>query len=346
MLIISRKYIYHPVKSMGKCHVPTTPLFSQSAPEKLLLIQYCSCGTIFFYKSEEVCTMKPFRHAVLLILASTIVSLPSCSSVRDLMKSVKIRPPTVKVESTRLTRLTFSGLDLLFDLKIENPNQVGLKLSGFSYELMINNSSFVAGEQTRGIEIAAQGDSIVQLPVNVEYKRLFETFQSLVNEERSSYELRCVFSFNVPVLGDVSVPLSKEGELPVLRFPRITLDALRIVRLGLTTASLELNIFLANPNPIGLSVEDLEYALSINSHIWASGSEMETAVIPSNGGGILRVPIDIRVLDVGRSAYALIEKEESARFQLSGSVGFSTTLPIMGHTDLPFELSGNLRIMR
>jgi len=290
--------------------------------------------------------MKPFRHVVLLILTGMTVSLPSCSSVRDLMKSVQIRPPTVEVESTRLTRLTFSGLDLLFDLKISNPNKVGLKLSGFNYELLINNSSFIAGEQTRGLEIAAQGDSIVQLPMNVEYKRLFETFQSLIKEERSSYDLRCVFSFNVPVLGDVSVPVSKEGEFPVLRFPKIAFNALRIVRLGLTTATLELNIFLSNPNPIGMSVEDLAYALSINGHMWASGSEMETAAIPSNGGGILRVPIDIKVLEVGRSAYALIEQGESASYQLVGAVGFSTTLPIMGHTDLPFELSGNLRILK
>ena len=301
---------------------------------------------MILYKNEEARTMKTFRQSVLRILAGVIVLFPSCSSVRDLMKSAHIRPPVVEVESTRLASLTFSGLGLLFDLKISNPNKIGLKLSGFHYELFINNRSFVSGEQFRGLEIAAQGNSTVHLPVNVEYKRLFETFRSLIGEERSSYELRCVFSFDVPVLGDVSVPVSKEGEFPVLRFPKITLDALRIVRLGLTTASLELNLLLSNPNPIGLSVEDLAYALSINGQTWASGSEIETTVIPSNGKGILRVPIDIKLLEVGRSAYALIDQEESLGYRLIGAVGFSTTLPLMGRTNLPFELSGNLRIQK
>jgi LEA14-like dessication related protein len=262
------------------------------------------------------------------------------------MKSVKVQSPKVEVESAKLTQLSFSGLDLLFNLKISNPNQFGLKLSGFSYELFINDSSFVAGDQTEGLEIAAQDESIVQLPLTIQYNRLFETFRSLIKEDRTSYELRCVFSFDVPVLGDMSVPVKKEGEFPVLRFPEIRFDALRIVRLGLTTATLELNIFLSNPNPIGLFVKDLVYSLSINGDVWASGSEIKTSVIPSNGRGLLSVPIDIRVLDVGRFAFSLVEKEESARFQLIGAVGFSTTLPVMGHTDLPFELSGNLRIRK
>jgi len=290
--------------------------------------------------------MKYRRRVFSLLIACTIVISSSCSSVKQLMKSVKIQPPKVEVESAKLTKLSFSGLDLLFNLNISNPNQVGLKLSGFSYELLINDTPFVAGNQTQELEIAAKDESTVQLPVTMEYKKLFDTFRSLIKEQRSSYELRCVFTFDVPVIGDVSVPVNKEGEFPVLRFPEIGFDTLRIVRLGLTTATLELNVFVSNPNPIGLSVEDLVYSLSINGDFWASGSRMETSVIPSNGRGILSVPIEIRVLDVGRSAFALVEKEESARFQLNGAVGFSTTLPIMGHTDLPFELSGSLRIRK
>ncbi len=290
--------------------------------------------------------MKYRRHLFSLLIAATIVISSSCSSVKQLMKSVKVQPPEVEVESAKLTKLSFSELTLLFNLKISNPNQVGLKLSGFSYELLINDSTFVAGDQTKGLEIAAKDESTVQLPITMEYKRLFDTFRSLIKEQRSSYELRGVFSFDVPVLGDVSVPVHKEGEFPVLRFPEISFEALRIVRLGLTTATLELNVFLSNPNPIGLSVNNLVYSLSINGDLWATGSQMETAVIPSNGRGILSVPIDIKVLDVGRSAFALVEKEKSARFQLNGAVGFSTTLPIMGHTDLPFELSGSLKIRK
>lgn len=99
-----------------------------------------------------------------LILIPGMIFL-SCSALNQMLNSVK--RPTVAVDRVHISGLSFDDIDLLFDLKVNNPNSIKVSLAGFDYDFFLNGNSFVKGQQDKGLNIEAKGESIVQIPINL-----------------------------------------------------------------------------------------------------------------------------------------------------------------------------------
>ena len=93
-----------------------------------------------------------FRGSLVVLITGAI----SCSSVQELLET-GVQKPRVEFVGMKLTGLSFSDLDLLFDLKVTNPNVVGITMAGFDYDFLINSRSFVNGNQDKGMTIASRG---------------------------------------------------------------------------------------------------------------------------------------------------------------------------------------------
>jgi len=165
---------------------------------------------------------KGFYFVILSITLLIPLMLNSCSALQGFV-SEKVKEPKVDFIGAKLSGLSFDAVDLLFDLKIENPNRIGVKLAGFDYDLMLDGSSFVKGNQDKGIEIPSAGEETIQLPVSLRFADIYRTFENLKDQGASNYQIKCGFSFNVPVLGAVRVPVSKSGEFPLIKLPKLSL---------------------------------------------------------------------------------------------------------------------------
>ena len=87
------------------------------------------------------------------LLAAVVVLAAGCETIRDAVEAV--RKPEVRIVSTELDALTFTGMTLLFEVEVRNPNPIGIGLSGFDYELEIEGNSFVSGQVQDRVTIAA-----------------------------------------------------------------------------------------------------------------------------------------------------------------------------------------------
>jgi len=286
------------------------------------------------------------RVFTIICLILVTVFLNSCSMLGDLAGKAKVRKPQVEFAGGKLDGLSFSKANFLFDLKIRNPNSMGVKMAGFDYDFFINDNSFIKGRQDKGIEIEAQGESTVQLPISLGFVELYQTFQSLRDQDRSTYQINCGFSFDVPVLGVVNIPVSKTGDFPLLKLPKVSLDALRLRNLSLTGADLELRVGLTNPNAFSMMMERLQYQLEINETRWISGDARENTQIMEKGDSFINIPISISFLEVGRSVYKLFTGNDSLNYQFGGNVDLATSVPLLGQVNLPFDRSGQIKILR
>jgi LEA14-like dessication related protein len=127
--------------------------------------------------------------------------------------------PTVELEGAQVLGLDLQRADLRFDFRVGNPNGVTLPLSGIDYELLVNGGRLLQGTQDRRIDIAPRGESRVELPVSVRYQDLIEAWRSLRDRDRSGYEIRADFLFDVPLLGQVRVPVKERGDLNLPSLP-------------------------------------------------------------------------------------------------------------------------------
>ncbi len=150
----------------------------------------------------------------LTLLAGLLILVSGCAGIG---LGNALRNPDVDVVSAELTRTGFEGADLLFEFEVDNPNTFGMVLDGLDYRLRLNGKPLLNGRQSNRTEIAAQTESRVQLPVTVRYDDLISVLETLDDTTRPSYELQADFQFAAPIVGTITVPVTKRGEIPLQR---------------------------------------------------------------------------------------------------------------------------------
>ena len=284
-----------------------------------------------------------FSVPVALISLVALVLFLSCSALDSVMKDT-VQKPKVSFKSAELTGLSFTDADLLFVLNIENPNSFGVHMAGFDYDFRIDDASFVSGVSEDRLDIDARGSSTVQLPVSIAYEDLFSSFSSLLDKNQSTYQIACGFQFDVPVLGRVRIPVSREGEIPVLRFPKIRYGGLKLTNLSLTKAELELSMHLNNPNALALNLSSLTYGLEINRIRWADGGLQHPVEVGEHEEGMIRLPFTLNLVEIGFGAYDILKEKKPVEYRVSGDYGFTTSIPLIGEVGSEFVVAGSTRV--
>jgi LEA14-like dessication related protein len=287
-----------------------------------------------------------FTISTTVLIGITAASLLAvgCESLRDAVDVM--RKPEVRIAATELEALSFSGLTLRFDVEIENPNPIGIGLAGFDYELQIEDIPFVNGEVQDKVTVAARDRSIIPLPVELGFEEIAQTIDALKGKEEAAYRLSSGFTFDLPVLGRIRVPVQTEGSFPVLRAPRLQVVSLRLNEISLSGANLDLDLELINRNSFKVFVESLEYRFQVDGRDWASGMRQERVRIPDNNSARLTIPIELDFGAVGRGVYQMILGGERLQYALKANIEVGTSLRALEQAALPFELSGQLRIQR
>lgn len=157
------------------------------------------------------------RTTTLLAGVLALLSLAGCAGLG--LGNV-FREPEVDVVGAELTRTGLSGADVLFEFEIENRNGIALVLDGFNYRIRLNEKPLLNGRQDQRTEIAANAQSRVDLPVTIQYDDILRVLETLDDNDDPTYELQADFQFAVPVLGRITVPVTKRGELSLDRFLR------------------------------------------------------------------------------------------------------------------------------
>jgi LEA14-like dessication related protein len=290
--------------------------------------------------------MKSSRFSILAAvgIAAAVLLAGGCESLRDAVEVM--RKPEVRIAATEIEALSFTGLTLRFDVEIENPNPIGIGLAGFDYELQIEGNSFVNGQVQEGVAIAARERSIIPIPVELGFEEIAQTFAELAGKEEAAYQLSSGFSFDLPVLGRVRVPVRTDGSFPILRPPRLQVVNLRLNEISLSGASLTLDLELINRNSFKVFVESLEYRFQVDGRDWASGMRRERVRISENDSTRLTIPVDLDFGALGRGVYQMILAGGSLQYAFKANVDVGTSLRELKETSLPFELTGQLRIQR
>ena len=120
-------------------------------------------------------------------------------AIRDIRPRVDIAIP-----------LSASSIDLDFNLEVDNPNPVGLRLDQIDFNLFINDSRVLDSVSRQDIRIPANGRGDVQLRTRIGYQNVRSLWNELVDVvrgNRARYELRGNAYYDTPV-GRLKFPVS------------------------------------------------------------------------------------------------------------------------------------------
>jgi len=107
--------------------------------------------------------------------------------------------------------LSASSVDIDFDLEVDNPNDVGLRLDQVDFNLFINDSHVLDSMSQQNINIPANGRGDVRLRTRIGYQNVRSLWTELVDivsgRQRAKYELRGNAYYDTPV-GRLRLPVT------------------------------------------------------------------------------------------------------------------------------------------
>lgn len=147
------------------------------------------------------------------LLTLVLLALAGCA----LNTLAHMESPKVDVTGVKLKGTTLAGADVLVQFRVDNPNDVNLVLNGVVYHLRLNGQPLLNGHYDQQVQIAASGPTTVELPVTIRFDDLYRVINTLQNRKNPEYALDADLRFDVPVLGEVTVPVTQTGKVPVDR---------------------------------------------------------------------------------------------------------------------------------
>ena len=280
------------------------------------------------------------------IIVLITLMLSQCSELTQILEKVNIKKPTAEISGITLQNLSIEDADLLFDIKIKNPNPVGVKFAGFDYDLILAENSFLKGDDNSKLDIEANGTGSIQFPLTLNFSDLYATYKNLKDQDEIDYTLNLGLEVDLPVLGTVRIPISKSDVLPTLKIPNIKLEGINIKKLNLTSADFLVKIDVGNPNKWSLNMNKLNYNLIINDKTWALGEITEQLNLEGKNVNSIEIPFTLKYLDVGASVYGMLKNNQSFKYKLEGNADVSSSIKYLKNFAFPFEKDGEINFTR
>jgi len=259
---------------------------------------------------------------------------------------LSLKPPKVEITDIKLMNASFEKIDIALNVKVCNSYPFSASLPGFDYDLKINNSSFIKGDKELNQNINAFSDSIVEIPVSVNFFELYNTYKSLKNSNKSIYNLSGSIHVLLPILGKIKIPYEKQGELPLFKMPKIKIEGLRLQRINLAGADLNLEIKINNSNAFSLLLNSFSYNLQINGMSWAIGNSNKPVSINEQNESVINIPIKLNFFKIGRSAYTLLSGNNDMNYEFSSDFDLDTSIPLLKNVKFPIKRSGSINLIR
>ena len=283
--------------------------------------------------------MKSYARLVLTISLSLIITL-FISGCAELTRHADAIKPTAKLTGMNLNSIDFEKAELLLDFAVENKNPVTLDIAGLDYNLIIAEQSLISGVTAKGVKLKANSTSPVQVPVTLKFDDLKKLPGEIWGKDNFDYKLDTVINVMLPYIGNYAVPVTKTGQLPVPKLPKISIKGMNVKSLSFTTANVIAQIEIDNPNAFELALSNLDYQLNINQQEWGHGKIAEKRNIPKKGKTVIDIPLSLNLLSVGQTSYKMLLHKADMDYQLKGNVDVDTGVEMMKAVKLPLDVQG------
>ncbi len=284
-------------------------------------------------------------HKYYLSVLFSLVILSGCAVLNEALQE-SFEKPRISFADTQIESLSFEAIGLAFDLKVENPNPISVSMAGYDYDFLLNNRSFITGEQQEKVEIKAEDANIVRVPVTLSYKNIYDAVSGLAGRDEAPYRIELGCSFELPVFGLQRIPVTHSGTVPLLRLPKVKVADLQLNNLSVSGANLVLQVEIDNPNKFDFLLQNIKYSLTIADQQWLNGAQEQDLQVASNGKGVLEFPIKLNFFEVGRSVFGMLTGDSPLSYHLTGQLGINPNLSLINEIRIPFDQTGEIAVRK
>ena len=157
-------------------------------------------------------TESELRHRAPVVATLLALLLSACAVLGERPES-----PNVSIKNLELQEFNLFEQRYRLHLRIQNPNDFELAMSGMSYELELNGREFATGVSDQEVTVPAFGDVVIEVHVVSNLARVIEQLREVGEGGRPTLRYQLSGKIGVGSFGG-RIPFSHEGDLEL--FPR------------------------------------------------------------------------------------------------------------------------------
>ena len=269
---------------------------------------------------------------VIVILAATPLSafLGGCKTATDMAASVQ--KPSIKIVGTRIDSLASDSAGMVFDVQISNPYELPLPLTNVDYSFASRGTSFLSGVADVQGTIPVGESKTFAIPARIDFAPLLATVKGVRPGQVVPYQADLNLNVAAPVVGKISVPVKRAGDIPVPAVPEVLVQDVKWQDMGLTNASGVVKVKIKNTNEFSVELHKLGFNLGLGGKQIATGSMTKAIALKPGDTATIDLPVSFSLVQAGLGAFtALSDKAE--KYKISGIAQFGTPF---GPTELAY----------
>ncbi|XP_024362839.1 uncharacterized protein [Physcomitrium patens] len=241
--------------------------------------------------------------------------------------------PDADITGFTLPVINTKRAEVIIDVLITNPNPIPIPLVDMIYEISSDDRKLCSGTIPDAGTIRAHGSETIKIPLVLIYRDIVDTFDDIEPGQVIPYLAKVTLLVDVPVIGRITIPLEKRGEIPIPHKPDVDLDSIDWDHLSLESTSATLHLSLKNMNKFDIGIKSFEYDLQLGDVSIGNASLGEAVSVKGEDVGSLEVPITFRPKDFGGALWDII-RGRGTGYTMVGAVEVDTPF---GPMHLPFS---------
>lgn len=275
----------------------------------------------------------------LLISLVMISFLASCATLQGI---VDVQKPTARVAGVSLGDLNLEQATLLVDVAVANPNGFALDAAGFDLDLTVAGQQLASVAQPdSAVSVPAQGEESVQLPVTLKFSEIAAAIGGLSGKNTIDYALDGNVIMNIPVMGDVKLPLNFADVLPVPKLPDIKFSNVSLSDVSWSGAKMLVSLDVTNPNAFGIDLNSLAYNLQAEGKSLGSGA-IENIKLEQGQAQTVDIPFEVSLTNLGISLFRMLSGGDAVKVGLDGSADIAPDIGIWKPEPMSFNAERTL----
>ncbi len=274
--------------------------------------------------------MLEFRSALLAL--ALLAPLSSCKALGELLGG----EPTARISDVSVGTLGLQASTLVFDVEVRNPYGVALPLTDLGYRLTSGGQALLGGDADIAGTVPARGTRTVQIPVEVGYLGVMQALEGIRPGAVVPYEAHLDLSVDAPAVGKLTLPIDREGTLPIPALPKVSVASMDWSELGLLGAKGTIALDIENTNQFPVDLDTMSYGLSLGGRRVFEGRIAESLSFDQGGKRRLEIPVSLSTTELGGGIISILRGAE-AQYQVEGDVAIGTP---WGKLAAPFSSIG------
>ncbi|KAJ0239915.1 Desiccation-related protein [Hirschfeldia incana] len=134
-------------------------------------------------------------------------------------KLANVPTPEASVDNVDFKGVTRQGVDYHAKVSVKNPYSQTIPICQISYVLKSATRTIASGTIPDPGSLVGNKTTVLDVPVKVAYSIAVSLMKDIGSDWDIDYQLDIGLTFDIPVVGDITIPVSTQGEikLPSLR---------------------------------------------------------------------------------------------------------------------------------